>query len=377
MIKDYYAGLNVLGTMYDKRRQYDLALECYLKASKECDTALFNYGALMIQRNKWNITVTKSKENDEKFDEIKKIMEKYIEKHPDDFDGYYELGDLYSWKNQQIKYEYWEKAFDLGMYQVFHQLSYYYKQQIKKSTILYERDNIINKLRTMTDKTYDKIIEIHEKNEKQLSTHFINRLGVLFSTSDNYVIRNFNKAVNLWNISISIDEDNKETNYNLGLSYLNGEGCEKDINKAYSYFIKSSEDPDSQREIGLFYECGYIDETPKNNELAKEWYIKAANHKYTPDYESCMKVVNLSTDTKEKSEYYLKAINSIRYSKSKEHEYNKMKIPKDVLLYWHDKINGKIPKLKQKIIELECRPPIEGGKLYQNALHNFSDNITK
>jgi TPR repeat protein len=373
VVKDYYSALNMLGCMYDKKRQFDLALECYLKSSKGCDIALFNYGALLVQLNKYQI---KSKENDEKFNEIKQIVEIYIEKYPNDFDGYYELGNLYSWKDEHIKYEYWEKAFNLGMYKVFDQLSYYYKRQIEESSSPQERSGLINKLRVMADKTYDKILlENNNENSNQLSKECINKLGVLFSTPNSYIIRDYNKAVKLWKISTSIYIDNNNGFYNLGLSYLYGEGCEKDLNKAFSHFMKSLEDPDSQREIGMFYENGLIDETPKNVDLAKEWYIKAANHKYTPDYESCIKIVNLSNDIKEKSKYYLKAINSIRYSQSKTKEYDKLKIPKDVLLYWHDKINEKIPTLKQRIIELECRPPIEGGKLYQNALHNFSKNI--
>ena len=383
--KDYYAALNLLGCLYDKKRQYDLALECYLKSSKECDTALFNYAALLIQRNKYQITTTKSKENDEKFEEIKKIMEKYIEKHPDDFDGYYELGELYSWKDQDIKYKYWQKAFDLGMYKVLPHLFYYYKQQIINNNPNYNINDLKDLLRSMVEKTYKKTIEVYdvnnrdkeeyEKDKTQLNAPLINKLGVEFSTTGNYVSRDYYKSVNLWKISIEISDDNNEGHYNLGISYLLGEGCEKDLNKAFFHFMKSSEDPDSQREIGAFYENGFIEQTPKKLEIAKEWYIKAANHKYNPDYESCIKITKLTDNVKEKSKYYLKAINSIRYSQSKEREYEKLKIPKDVLLYWHDKINTKIPSLKQKIIELKCRPPVEGGKLYQQAYNNFKHNI--
>jgi hypothetical protein len=79
------------------------------------------------------------------------------------------------------------------------------------------------------------------------------------------------------------------------------------------------------------------------------------------------------TSTEKQSELLLMCLPTLK--KEIWHKYrqcpNTIAVPLNVLYHWRDQLQNEIPKLKQKIIELECRPPIEGGAIYRAAQAAF------
>src|SRR5688572_27581080 len=69
---------------------------------------------------------------------------------------------------------------------------------------------------------------------------------------------------------------NINTKFNLALSYRNGEGTEKNLEKAFYWYQKAAENGNikAQYNLALSYENG--EGTEKNLEKAFYWYQKAA-----------------------------------------------------------------------------------------------------
>lgn len=83
----------------------------------------------------------------------------------------------------------------------------------------------------------------------------------------------------------SAAQGNANGQYNLGHSYIYGEGVETDEGKGVGFIIKAAEQghSDAQFDLGTFYHNGRNVE--KNLEKAKEWYSKAlANEDYSAAY---------------------------------------------------------------------------------------------
>ncbi|KAF9426605.1 hypothetical protein BGZ76_002680, partial [Entomortierella beljakovae] len=64
--------------------------------------------------------------------------------------------------------------------------------------------------------------------------------------------------------------------YDLGVIYQNGDGVQQDYSKAMEWYLKASDqgNSDAQRNIGLLYQSGYG--TPVDSAKAFEWHLKAS-----------------------------------------------------------------------------------------------------
>src|SRR5580700_11488982 len=76
-------------------------------------------------------------------------------------------------------------------------------------------------------------------------------------------------------MSLSCTANNPFTYYKLASCYHHGIGSEKNIDRAFEYYLKAAEQGhrESQFYVGYFYECGLGIE--QNFKKAAEWYQKA------------------------------------------------------------------------------------------------------
>lgn len=364
-VPQYYTAMNLIGNIYDKLKWYDLAEECYLKASTKIVIAKYNYASLFLMRGKSREVAID-------------LLNEYVACNPDDSDGYRELAKAYGWKNRDKRHEMYEKAFQKGWYGDFFEMILYNIEHQEKD-IAQEKNNMI------ADTMYSVIVEFddlkteEEKNErkKMLSARVCNQLGLIIFQGKYFIKQDYNRACKIWEVTIKMHDNTENlqtkdnivcTKYNLALSYQKGEGVDRDVSKAFELLMQCPEDPDAQREIGSYYK-----DLEKNKEKAKEWYIKAANNKY-PDYESCLCLARLYEEipVKEKAMYFLKGIK--RESQIKmDNKLKSYNIPTDVLLYYDKKIS----KMTAKINEIECRPPGQPGEMYLQAQTRFEEAIKR
>lgn len=366
-VPQYYYALNSLGIHYDKLRWNDLAEQCYLKASVRVMIAKYNYASLLL-------ILGKSK------DVAIEFLNEYVSAFPDDCDGYRELAKAYGWKNTAKRQEMYEKAFEKGWSGDFYEILFHNINNLE-SSVAREKNNEI------ADQLYNRIVEYDglddadEKREKikSLSPKICNQIGLIIFSGQYLIRQDYKKACQIWEITIKmkdfIDKKYLEDHincatYNLALSYMKGEGVARDYTKAFALYMECQEDPDAQREIAEIYESGLLGVADK--EKAREWYVKAANNKL-PDYRSCLHLARSTEEftVKERAQYFLKGIKResiVKYNGvGKPKSYN---ISTDVMLYYEKKIT----KLKQKLLELECRPPEEGGRLFIEARTRFEAN---
>lgn len=101
-----------------------------------------------------------------------------------------------------------------------------------------------------------------------------NGLGVAFHNGDG-VERDYQKARE-WYLKAA-EQNNMYALSNLGKLYKNAFGVEKDLNKAFEYFLKAAElgHPSSMETVAMAYDYG--NGVTKNAFKAVQWYQKAAN----------------------------------------------------------------------------------------------------
>src|SRR5437763_561994 len=108
-------------------------------------------------------------------------------------------------------------------------------------------------------------------------------------------------TTNIKDSSNSVENDDKDASYNLALSclynpitqynlaalYNNGEGTEKNLEKAFYWFQRAAENgnTDAMNSLATFYENGKG--TEKNLEKAFYWFQKAAENGNT-DAMNCL-----------------------------------------------------------------------------------------
>lgn len=361
----YYIALNLLGVYYDKMRWFHLAEQCYLKASKHVIVSKYNYASLLITRGKKEMAA--------------EYLNDYIEKYPDDYDGYREMARVYGWKDTEKRNEMWEKAFEKGWSGDFFEMLIYNVSKFTED-VAREKNNVMADVLFIRMTGFDSLKSDEEKEKyiKLISPKICNRLGLIYFSGKHLVKQDYNRACQIWDIAIKMEEhiispfikeDIVCAKYNLALSYKKGEGVPKNKEKAIELFMQCQEDPDAQREIAEYFEHAEL-----NKQKAKEWYLKAANNKL-PDYESCLHLARVYDDVsvKDKATYFLRGIKResvVKYNdkNSVPKSYN---ISTDVMLYYE----AKITKLRQKLLELECRPPSLGGRLYLQAKAKFENDI--
>jgi tetratricopeptide (TPR) repeat protein len=273
-----------------------------------------------------------------------------------------------------------EKAIELGEYRMVIRLLSYYGRT-NESILGIERCKEISN--RVTDLVYQSIISNEEKGIPQtLSAFLITKLSVVHSTGIGLYHVSTNETRSLALNKIGVKLGSVEALYNLGMHYFNGQGTERNYDLAFKYFLESAEkgDKDAQREVAIFYNLGLLTNT-KDYAKAKEWFQKAAEQY---DYESCVTLLRWSSDSiipqnddlrdpKTQSELLLKIVESLKRKiwPNQKKQPTTLSIPVTLLQYWSDLITDEIPKLNRKIIELECRPPTEGGSLYKMAAKEF------
>lgn len=359
----YTSALNRLGIYYDETFPA-LAKECYEKAYKKGSiNGLYNYADLLAQLKydyKDLLYCSKTQEiykkNREKAYEL---FKKYTELQPNDADGQQSLAELED--TTEKKRDGYVKAFHLGNVFLFDWL------------IMYGfRHNKIE-AQKIADIAYDKVINLKDSDEKiKISPAQINRLGLFFDGFFDILSKtnsNQDKAETLWKIA----SENDDTFGKLNLATFYIKKHEK-LDESIQLFEVCVEKGVSRacEELGKIY-SGMHYWCPKANKELADKYFKIGSELKDPSAYCCLKVAENTNETNKKSEYYLKCIDI--YSKEiEEHRPKTLTIPFDVLNKWRIKIKNDIPDLKNKITELECRPPTEGGQEYQKAKERFSQN---
>lgn len=382
----FATALNVLAQHYDKMKTVDaFALELYKKSYKSgCNVARYNYADMLSK------TVLEDVESEKmRYPKCLKIIQKYIKLSPEDPDGYYCMGNIYKKMNESIKTrECYLKAVELGKIHLLR-------------LIVCDDSKSVN---DVLDLVYTKYIE-NSQNHKLLTFHSVNYLGLVYSDGLHGIKRDYVKGFKIWEVGVNngleiMKIENDDTKiyptllYNLGFCYRYGEGVAIDFSKALKLFEKSielSEYPltSAYREIGLLYECGYGVKT--DVETALKMYTLGVNVPVNPDPVCCLKIskhlgktqgIKNETNygpkirykdeiTKKQSQYIFEFIKSYEFQSDQPKD---LVIPFNVLIRWKNKIEWKMKKLKNKITELELRPPIEGGQLYLEAKEKFNVN---
>lgn len=65
--------------------------------------------------------------------------------------------------------------------------------------------------------------------------------------------RNFKTASEFFKKSLAIQIDNTLANFELGVMYMLGLGCDKDVPKAVQHFNMAGKDPHSYNALGVIY----------------------------------------------------------------------------------------------------------------------------
>ena len=101
-----------------------------------------------------------------------------------------------------------------------------------------------------------------------------NSIGVAFHNGDG-VERDYQKARN-WYLKAA-EQNNMNALYNLGRLYVLALGVEKDLEKSFGYFLRAAElgHSNAMKTVAMAYDNGKG--VQKNNSKAVQWYIKAAN----------------------------------------------------------------------------------------------------
>jgi TPR repeat protein len=374
-ISQYAIAMNMLGIHYDKIYK-QLALECYKKSYKKgCKVARYNFADLLSYTQ-----LEDEVSEGMRYDKCIKLYEKYILTHPEDPDAYTGIGNVYAKKGlYDKKVEYYTKAFNLGQYKLLFGIMH--------------SINDSDECTRLADIVFDKIMSNHDI----VSLYHINQLALMYSDARNGVKEDHEKGVILWEILVLKEYPNAM--YNLGFCYTYGEGIERNYQKAFELYTKCIEHKDtvggnidSYRELGLAYEFGRgVERDPIKS---MEYYTLGAINQNNPDPVCCTKIVKHLQKTKgTKNEYktgpalyYDKEttklqsklmLHYIKYYEYANDQPKDLTIPFNVLLRWKDKLGYKINKLKQKIQDLELRPPTDGGELYKEAKERYTNNINK
>lgn len=370
-------SVNTLGTVIEKHKRTDgqidkkeMALACFRVANKKGHLiGLYNYGLALADHNI--------------LDEAEQLLLKYIRLAPDDCDGYSGVAIVYQ-KQQKFSLcrEYRIKALKLGEYDLLHSVIW----GLNDAVIANELVNLI----------YHAL----KGGATNVKAETINKLGYIYSSGQYGVVQDHDKASEMWEISVGMGY--KTSFYNLAENYQSGVGLTNLRNKFgpenfWTVRMKAAFDlytqgaslgcKNCQRELGKAYEHGLLLLT-KDINVAMEWYTKASSEP-NADACSCLKIVHHLKKTKghkfkEDNEaiYYDSAVTNQQsdlalrciknYSRfCNEDQPKELSIPFNVLDHWRFVFEYEIPKLKQKILELELRPPNVGGSLYEEAQKDF------
>lgn len=356
----YVIALNKLGVYYDNTFP-KLSKECFKKTYKKGSlNGLYNYADLLAE------AVIEGEGEYARFgiykiDEKKRkkayvLFKKYLEIRPNDADAHQSLAELED--STDKKRDGYLKAFYLGNVFLFDWLL----------TIAYRRNR--EEAQKIADIAYDKII--NEKSSK-INSAQINRLAMFFNGFLEILDKEYNnqaKAKTLW--KQSCEQNNMTAKLNLSLYYI---GKRENWINVEEMLKECAENGMSLacEELGKIYSGMYGWFGCVRQDESKQYFKKGADMDDPSPY-CCIKVAEALTDTHERSKYYLKTIK--KYSEnSEDYRPKTLTIPMDVICLWSEKMNTQIHELEKRIIELECRPPSDGGEEYLKAKERFSNHI--
>jgi len=324
-----------------------------------------------------------------------KLFLKYTQTVPTDAGGWVELGlayfNLYEMDPQNVEYlqrkiDAYEQAFDLGRIKLAVVIMEYYGPARHSELGIEKCKSVSNRI---AEVVYNSIVEdFKQKRPQKISIGHISKLALMYATRNGMFSADVNEDRSFELSLIAADLGSVGSKYNVGMGYYNGQGVRHDTAKAYEYFLESAElgDCDGMYEVGLFLEYG-LGGVPVDLEKAKEWYKKAAK---CSQQDSCFKLLDWATSDAEKlktiaEEFRNPETQTVLLLKALRVMKNKntwtttkvcpksFKVPIGALFCLLDTIDNDVPKLKQKIIELECRPPEDGGAVYRCAEKDYYD----
>jgi TPR repeat protein len=376
--------------------------------------------------------------NSDRLRRAEKLLLSYIEIKPDDPDGYEYLASVYDQLHDYAKArEYRIISFKRGAFHIIDRILIFGKDHGDLAEIAYQMfikikndktfyinsktgdvstykpseidcDSLSDNL-TSTDESPINVWQKKELSDyhlKQISGRVLNSLGMSFVHGNNGVVKSSKKAHALF--ELAVEKDYPISYYNLGTDYLYGTGIDNDdyfanrgtyFERAVDLFQKGAEKgvPACFRELSRIYRGGSYSYSNSNStykiiekdmEKSIEYLRLAAEKK---DGYSCLEMIKHLQKTQGKTFsdhdklYYDDDTSKkqMQYLFDYLHDYQgydepqNVQVPFNVLQYMKHKINYKMKKLKQKIIELEMKPPEEGGRLYKEAAQSFSENIKK
>lgn len=430
--------MNRLGNWFSSLQRYELAEECYEKSYKRnYNVALCNHGSMLadqcskylrlksqqnvqsiVEGNEIDTDEAEDSLNTERLRKAEKLLLNYIELESDDSDGYEYLSSVYDNLSDYSKArDYRIIAFKHGAFYLINRILCFSESNGQLAEIAYE---MFIKLLKHNDATFYTSISgevaVNLPNDNmwkqktltpaqisEISGIVLNNLGIRFSNGDNGVTKSYVKAHKLFKLSLK--KEYVDSYYNVAIDYLYNHGKDYRNNDRQKYFskaLKLFEIGSEKGNKGCLRELGRIYEGEKspysyfrvsninidgftgiNKDKSIEYFRLAAEKK---DDESCLEMIKhlQKTEGKEigagKKLYYHDETSKKQmhylfdYLKGYREEKD-ISIPLNVLEYMKHKINYKMKKLKKKILELELKPPDEGGRLYQEASQAFSENI--
>ncbi|MDP2092092.1 MAG: tetratricopeptide repeat protein, partial [Pseudohongiella sp.] len=108
----------------------------------------------------------------------------------------------------------------------------------------------------------------HRDSQYNLGVMYLNGLGA-----------EANLTVALTWFSMAADSGSADAQYNAAVMYATGRGAERDLVKARDYFTMAAESGmrDAQTQLGMLYASGNESELPRNYEQALFWFNRSAH----------------------------------------------------------------------------------------------------
>lgn len=124
-------------------------------------------------------------------------------------------------------------------------------------------------------KDTDRAIRLYEKAAEAGDADAMSELGLCLADGDG-VAKDMDKAVDWFRKSAG--QGHALAMFNLGVCYSTGEGVAKDEGEAFDWFIRSAQQgaPVALYEMGVVYDTGIAGGMPKDEEVASDLYMLAA-----------------------------------------------------------------------------------------------------
>lgn len=428
----YLKRFDLAEECYKKSYKKNFCVALYNLGSMYVD----RYGRYLKEKNKRNIANIIEGQEPEKDDieennqlaklkKAEKLLLRYITVTSDDADGYYYLSLVYEYLTDYDKSkEYRIMAFKYGEFCLInrimafsrsynsHLAEFAYEMFIK----LFKHNEYkyyLNQNGSLSvNKPHNEMGDIEnegwtertlsDSQIKQIDGKVVNALGMMYLLKDMGMHDRKKKAHRLF--KIASQKGCVSAHYNLAMDFIKGDGIKHSWSQNRDKYLKKGlellekgealNEASCIRELGRIYDIvpnhpyNYFSNiVEKNAEKSLQYFKDAADKK---DGFSCHYMVKHLQKTEGRSFgssdklYYDSNISKkqMLYLFQYMTEYGgydepkNVEVPFNVLEHMKHLITYKMKKLKKKIMELELRPPEEGGRLYLEACDSFRDNIS-